>query len=1144
MTRAPRRMLLDPPAPLVAPRASLRVELLAAPRVILANGRALLLNRKDAALVALVALDGPLGNARVAALLWPDASQKQADNSLRQRLYRLRRDCGAAVVVSVPLLQLAPGVEIDLTDALQALDGDPAACAGELLGDYDYRAEAEVAAWVDAARQRWRHRRRDALAALASRCEQQGELAHALQVAARLVADEPLHEHGHRRLMRLHYLRGDRAAAVAAFEQCERLLKDELGARPGAETLALLATVERGAPLAAVRPARAPAPASLLRPPRLIGREGELALLDAAHAAGRVFLLLGEAGLGKTRLLSEFAAQHSGCVGAQARPGDAGVPFALLARLLRAVLEAGAKVDPGDETRRELARLLPELGSGLAIGGEGQRLLLQRAVERTLALAAAAGVERVLVDDLHFADAASLEMLQSLVGAEPLTSLRWGFAQRPAEGGAPLEAFGVALEETHRLQRVALAPFGAAQLEALIESLALPQVDAHWVAPLLRHTGGNPLFALETLKDHLLTAAPDGRTLPQPATVGVLIERRLRQLSTPALALARVAAVAGADFSIALAEHVLKTPALALSDAWAELESAQVLSGARFAHDLVLDAVLRSVPQQIARHSHAAVAAFLQVQGAEPAACGAHWERAGIDREAGQALLAAARRALAVGRRDEECRFLERAAACFERAGLAAQAFDARLDMVAGVVTVRGAAAAMALAEQLVAAAVGPQQQAAALVRRAGVLQWLVRAADSARDAERALALIGHDPADADARAIAQHLPDNATAVRAVGILASSLSSLGQAQRAVQLMEAWSARADAVADADTRLFFVGTFGSVLGYANRRREAAAVCRRHLQLARGDGRLDEELAALSNLAATHIYLGQLDLAIAFASDARALRQRLGDDRATQLVNDGNLGWFLASAGRYAEALGLLESALDGLRTLMPGSAFVANTECFLADVMIALGRPARALKLLAQDDAALPGFLRAKRVLGRVRADRLTAMRPSTALTDALALSPGDSGLPVRMALRLEIARAEAPAVALEYADGVAADARRTDAPLMVLAAQLRRIDSLKALGRVDEAAAESRALVVQLDHCKGPGVHPPEALLICHRALLAAGASDDAKRALAAARAWVANHAWPQVPALFRESFLHRHPVHREVLTGAQSIGLR
>ena len=301
----------------------------------------------------------------------------------------------------------------------------------ELLGDLDFDGLPELTEWLRQQRRQWQEKCAAALAAAAARCENEGAVARGLVYAQRLVESDPLAEHGQRRLMRLHYLRGDRAAAIAAFERFEQRLKDELGTRPSAETIELLATIERGAASLPVR--RATAPASLLRPPRLIGRERELQALEHAWANRRAFMLVGEAGIGKSRLLQDFCAGRAGIVVVQARPGDAGIAYAVLARLLRSVLAAHplAIAPARDEA---LALVLPELGPAVALAGEAQRLLLQRAVDATLADALAQGLQALVVDDLHFADEASVEFLQTLAQSETLCRAALGL--RPATGRA------------------------------------------------------------------------------------------------------------------------------------------------------------------------------------------------------------------------------------------------------------------------------------------------------------------------------------------------------------------------------------------------------------------------------------------------------------------------------------------------------------------------------------------------------------------------------------------------------------------------------------------------------------------------------------------------------------------------------------
>ena len=412
--------------------------------------------------------------------------------------------------------------------------------------------------------------------------------------------------------MRLHYLRGDRAAAIAVFERFEQRLKDEQGTPPSAETIELLATIERGGTALPAR--RAVVPASLIRPPRLVGRERELVALDHAWSARRTFLLVGEAGIGKSRLLQEFCAGRDGIVALRARPGDAGIAYAVLARLLRALLAehgvaaqrgapAGARPGAARAGRAGRAR-----GRSAAAAAAPRRR--RHAGRRRRRRPAGGGRRRPPLRRRRQHRVRCRRWSQS----DTLAALHWGFAQRPAEADAPLARMRAALEEAGRIETVALQPLDLAQLAQLIESLGLPELDVERLAPaLLKHTGGNSMFALETLKDLVLSGQAAtlaaGARLPQPVSVGALVERRLAQLSSEALRLARVAALAGPDFSAELAATVLEAHPLDIAEPWRELETAQVLRDGAFAHDLIFEATRKSVPEPIARLLHRRIAA-------------------------------------------------------------------------------------------------------------------------------------------------------------------------------------------------------------------------------------------------------------------------------------------------------------------------------------------------------------------------------------------------------------------------------------------------------------------------------------------------------------------------------------------------------
>ena len=136
-----------------------RIELVGTPRLRLEGDVAHALERKDAALLALLALEGPTPRARAAGLLWPGVDDEAARNNLRQRLHRLRKRAGRELVVTRhDVLQLAADVALDVAGApsgATAFPGDGGAI-GELLGTFTYDDCGELDEWVLAARTRHR----------------------------------------------------------------------------------------------------------------------------------------------------------------------------------------------------------------------------------------------------------------------------------------------------------------------------------------------------------------------------------------------------------------------------------------------------------------------------------------------------------------------------------------------------------------------------------------------------------------------------------------------------------------------------------------------------------------------------------------------------------------------------------------------------------------------------------------------------------------------------------------------------------------------------------------------------------------------------------------------------------------------------
>lgn len=1105
----------------LAADAGVRIELLSVPRLLVVGRAPCILERKDAALLAVLAIEGPTSRARIASLLWPDSDAEAGRNNLRQRLFRLRKLAQADIVIAGAVLRLAPGTATDLAELSSSLEADASAARGELLGTLQFDDCEELHHWVSIGREQWRLARREAIASKAAQLESSGSIALALSYAERLVADEPLLEHAHRRLIKLHYLRGDRAAALAAFERCRDLLKRELRTSPGKETLELAALIERSGRVSAS--AQVPLPAAVLRPPRVIGRDDEWAGLEHAWAAKQCVLVSGEPGIGKTRLLGDFTQHRSAASPIAARPGDARVPYALLARILRALLAShGPPSEPWVAT--ELAHVAPELGIS---AGTLQPLRLRQAVTALFGDWAARGLLAVVVDDLHFADEATLELLLALAGAGA-DSPRWLLGVRSNEV-PPRVAEWIGGQDADRLASFTLGPLSIAATEALLASLKLPGLDATAAAPPLhRHTGGNPLFLLETLR---LLLQRDGGALASslaalaaPTQIGLLLERRLEQLSAAALRLARVAALAGQDFSVALAADVLGCHAVDLAEPWRELESAQIIRNQAFAHDLIFEATLRSVPEPIARELHREIAARLAARRAPAARVAHHWQRAGNWQAAGESYAEAARTAGAAARPAEEADLYGRAAHCYERAADSAAAFAARLDSVTAVLTAYPHEQADALTQQLLAAAATDVQRLDALLARANVLLTTARTGEGEQAAREALAL-------------ARSLESAQREFDAARFVALALAQQQRPEAAIALLAPFEHCVESVGDRRQRYRYWSDLSYMLQIADQRVRCARALELSIDLAQQLDDLGEVVVSQSNLSAVYGYLGQPADAFATAHRACRLRERLGDTESVAAASvDVHVGMFALLVGRYAESLHHLQEAVRKLARA--GDTWRVVGENHLAHAYLHLGQTARAQRSLTTAGAEAMATARARRAAIEGRIQRAVGKSGAARFRAALA-TLGDEGEPLnRMLAELDLSRELGPHEAAELCLDVKRRAEQREHFGVAIKAHFLHIDALIRAKAVDAASTEARAALARLNERRPVDMYLPECWWIGWQALEAAGAGDEARAALAQAVAWINNQALTNVPAEFRDGFLNRNPVNRAILTAA------
>jgi DNA-binding SARP family transcriptional activator/TolB-like protein len=202
--------------------------------------------RKSEALLAVLALRPGVPYARdwLSGLLWPDVPDAQGRTSLRQALGHLRKSLAEELIeASADRIHLDPAAvwvdtaEFERTAARAAIEraGLAELCRGELLAGFPV-LEDTFERWVTEERQRFRERAATRLEECLAALVAHRELERALLVGDRLLAIDPTREGAHRALMKIHFERDDRPAALRQYERCREQLARELGLAPSAET--------------------------------------------------------------------------------------------------------------------------------------------------------------------------------------------------------------------------------------------------------------------------------------------------------------------------------------------------------------------------------------------------------------------------------------------------------------------------------------------------------------------------------------------------------------------------------------------------------------------------------------------------------------------------------------------------------------------------------------------------------------------------------------------------------------------------------------------------------------------------------------------------------------------------------------------
>ncbi len=603
----------------------------------------------------------PLSREHLCTLLWE--TSEDARGGLRWSLSKLRPllddALGGGLRVGREEAWLEPDdVSVDLwrvrallarapaERATEALSEVLALFRGPLLEGLEVREAYRFQAWCAAKREEVKGQHGQVLRSLADRLASDPEAA--VPHARGLLELDPSDEEAHRRVMALLVALGRRTEALAQYDVCREVLAATKGSRPAPETEAMRRSFGVGTPALPPTAPATPGP-GLPRQP-LVGREAECVLLERAlrersASASQAWLVLGEAGIGKTRLLDELAQRmgQAGTVVLRGRAFEAELvrPYGVWVDAIRG---AGLLREGAGEFRADLAALFGELGPP---PDAADRTRLFDALAGLLAARLPNGQAVVFFDDVHWLDEASSALAHYLLRALP--GLRLLAAARPGElaENPGLGRFLRALQHEGTLGELELLRLGRADVAGLLAAQGW-RVDAEAVH---RASAGNPLLALEVGR-----ALSEGRRLLDES-LEQLVLQRVVDLDARTRALLDWAAALGRTWPLALLARASGETGTAFLDVLGRLERRGILRPLEderyeFTHDLVREAVYGQLPPARRAFLHKHLAASLEGElDTSPGLAGAvahHALLGGEDALMVKASLVAARHALRV----------------------------------------------------------------------------------------------------------------------------------------------------------------------------------------------------------------------------------------------------------------------------------------------------------------------------------------------------------------------------------------------------------------------------------------------------------------------------------------------------------------
>jgi hypothetical protein len=421
-------------------------------------------------------------------------------------------------------VELAVPLTCDVLEFQAALETDPPRAAAfdvpRFLDGFSIRRAPQFDEWAAATRATLLRQYQQVLARLGREAMGQWRWRDAVDLADRWLASDPVSDEAAQLAVEARYLSGNRSAALATYAEFRDLVAREAACEPSRALQALVRRVESDRATSVSRPvtdewyAHAPAFEA-----SLVGRDVQWKALTGAwkgavRSQGRIVLLEGETGVGKSRLADEFmrwvVAEGGTVLRGKGYDREAGVPYEPVVEALRGALDAAGLAGASPEWLVEVARLMPELRerfpalpAGEADTGEGWRLF--EGVAQLLAALAAERPLAIVMDDLQWCDEDSCNLLRFItrrLGRAPVLWLGL-LTLGEVERDAPASRLCRVLRAKAHAEVITIGALTEEEVWQLVREMghvSTPTGGRRFAARLFRITAGNPFYILELLK--------------------------------------------------------------------------------------------------------------------------------------------------------------------------------------------------------------------------------------------------------------------------------------------------------------------------------------------------------------------------------------------------------------------------------------------------------------------------------------------------------------------------------------------------------------------------------------------------------------------------------------------------------------------